>query len=138
MRCAKSLCHGASGWCCSPWRASIPMRSNKLERDAHKAVGEFPREGVELYRESDLGMIERAAARERRGSPPEVVAETVLKALSSRRPRARYQVGKDARLLAALGRHLPTSVLDPLRRRIFRLPGPGSRATDIIHEGASQ
>ncbi|MBV9638250.1 MAG: SDR family oxidoreductase [Mycobacteriaceae bacterium] len=111
---------------------------DKLERDAQKAVDEFPPKAVGLYRQTYLGMIHAAAARERRGSPPGVVADTVLKALSTRRPRARYQVGKDARLLAALGRYFPASVLDALRRRVFRLPKAGSRATDVNREGAQR
>jgi hypothetical protein len=70
-------------------------------------------------------MVRRLAALERRGSPLEVVADAVADALSARRPRARYLVGKDARRLATLGR-LPAPVLDAVRRRMFGLPAPGT------------
>jgi hypothetical protein len=70
-------------------------------------------------------MVRRLAARERRGSPPELVADAVATALAARRPRARYLVGKDARRLATLGR-LPAPALDALRRRMFGLPAPGA------------
>jgi hypothetical protein len=72
-------------------------------------------------------MVRRLAGRERRGSPPEVVAAAVATALAARRPRARYLVGKDARRLAMLGR-LPAPVLDALRRRMCGLPAPGALA----------
>jgi hypothetical protein len=42
-----------------------------------------------------------------------------------RGPLPGYLVGKDARLLARLGRYLPTRILESLRRSVFRLPAPG-------------
>jgi NAD(P)-dependent dehydrogenase (short-subunit alcohol dehydrogenase family) len=54
------------------------------------------------------------------------------------RPRARYLVGKDAQTLANLVRFVPTSTLDALRRKVFNLPAPGSRAVTPIREGVSR
>jgi NAD(P)-dependent dehydrogenase (short-subunit alcohol dehydrogenase family) len=99
---------------------------NKLERDAERAVGEFPADLAPLYQDTYRGVIRFVVARERRGSPPEVVAKVVVDSLTTRRPRARYLVGKDAYRLATISR-LPTSVLDALRRRLFGLPAPDSR-----------
>lgn len=53
---------------------------------------------------------------ERRGAPPERVADAVVKALTSRRPRARYFVGPDSRGAFLLGRIAP----EALRRVIVR------------------
>lgn len=79
----------------------------------------------DLFRE----FTARAAKREHDGSPPEEVAETVLRALRKARPRRRYLVGKGARVLAALPRVLPDALLDPLRMRIFGMPTrAGARA----------
>jgi NAD(P)-dependent dehydrogenase (short-subunit alcohol dehydrogenase family) len=64
---------------------------------------------------------------ERAGSPPDVVADTIATALHSRRPRARYRVGRDTRKLAGLAQLLPTPGLDAVRRRLFQLPVPDSR-----------
>jgi NAD(P)-dependent dehydrogenase (short-subunit alcohol dehydrogenase family) len=100
---------------------------DKVEEGARRAVAEFPAELREAYADSYLGMIDRAMARERAGSPPSVVAQVVARALTARRPRARYLVGKDARLLAAIGTYLPIRLQDALRRRLFRLPAPGTR-----------
>jgi NAD(P)-dependent dehydrogenase (short-subunit alcohol dehydrogenase family) len=49
-----------------------------------------------------------------RGLPPSAVAEVVGEALTARRPRARYLVGRDAKLRAALSRVIPDRVLDRL------------------------
>jgi NAD(P)-dependent dehydrogenase (short-subunit alcohol dehydrogenase family) len=104
--------------------ASISTEAvGKLERDARRAAAGFLADPG--YRGPYLEMVRRLAARERRGSPPEVVADAVAAALAARRPRARYLVGKDARRLAALGR-LPAPVFDALRRRMFGLPAPGA------------
>jgi NAD(P)-dependent dehydrogenase (short-subunit alcohol dehydrogenase family) len=103
--------------------------ADKLERDATRAVSEFGANGVELYRDSYLGMVKAALARERRGSPPTVVADLVLKILTTARPRARNVVAKDARMLATVSRWLPTSALDAMRRKVFSLPKPGSLTT---------
>jgi NAD(P)-dependent dehydrogenase (short-subunit alcohol dehydrogenase family) len=53
----------------------------------------------------------------RDGLPAEQVAEVVARALTSRRPRTRYLVGKDAVAQAWLGRLLPDKVMDGLVRR---------------------
>jgi NAD(P)-dependent dehydrogenase (short-subunit alcohol dehydrogenase family) len=108
---------------------------DKLQRDAESTVNGFDAEAAELYRDSYLGMVDAALAREQRGSPPGVVGDLVLKALTTSRPRARYIVGKDARLLATLSRLLPTGALDAMRRKVFHLPAPGSRANAPVHTG---
>jgi NAD(P)-dependent dehydrogenase (short-subunit alcohol dehydrogenase family) len=53
----------------------------------------------------------------RRGMPPDVVAGVIERALSSRRVRARYVVGRDARMMLALKRVLPDLAFDRLLRR---------------------
>jgi NAD(P)-dependent dehydrogenase (short-subunit alcohol dehydrogenase family) len=111
---------------------------DKLQRDSASAVNEFSPDRSALYRDSYLGMVDTALRREQNGSPPDVVAEKVLKVLKKARPRARYLVGKDAQLLANLARFVPTLTLDALRRKIFNLPAPGSRAATSVSEGATR
>lgn len=55
-----------------------------------------------------------------RGIPPERAAETIARALTSRRPRTRYPVGADARAQLLAARLLPDRLLD---RAIARLIG---------------
>jgi len=50
----------------------------------------------------------------RKGIPPEAVADVVWTALTARRPRARYPVGRDAVLATFLGRHMPPRWMDRL------------------------
>jgi NAD(P)-dependent dehydrogenase (short-subunit alcohol dehydrogenase family) len=75
-----------------------------------------------LYGKLFRGFIERAGARERNGSPPDVVAEAVLSALRDAHPHRRYVVGKGARVLATLPRILPAPLLDRVRMKIFGMP----------------
>jgi NAD(P)-dependent dehydrogenase (short-subunit alcohol dehydrogenase family) len=101
---------------------------DKLIRDTSSTADQFDRHGRALYGDSFRNMVEVATKRERNGSPPDVVARKIATILSKRRPRARYLVGKDAQVMANLVRLLPISLLDALRRRLFGLPAPGSRA----------
>jgi len=58
-----------------------------------------------------------------RGIPPEKVAATIERALTSRRPRARYLVGIDAKVQARLKPLLPTPLLDRIVARAMGLEG---------------
>jgi NAD(P)-dependent dehydrogenase (short-subunit alcohol dehydrogenase family) len=69
---------------------------------------------VERYRE----VVRQTAER---GIPPEKVARAVEHALSSRRPRARYLVGIDAKVQARLRPLIPTPLLDRIVARAMGL-----------------
>ena len=56
---------------------------------------------------------------------------TIVRALAAARPRALYRTGKFARRMAALSL-LPAPLLDPLRRRLFGLPAPGSLSARAV------
>jgi NAD(P)-dependent dehydrogenase (short-subunit alcohol dehydrogenase family) len=101
--------------------AIVTPALDKLEAGAEAAIGTFDAAGREHYAAAFRSMIARAGARERKGSPPSVAAQAVLRALTARRPRTRYLVGATARPLAALAL-LPDRLLDELRLRIFGLP----------------
>jgi hypothetical protein len=53
---------------------------------------------------------------------PERVAAVVERALTTRRPRARYLVGSDARLVVTSSRLLPTRTMDALLSKTIGLP----------------
>jgi NAD(P)-dependent dehydrogenase (short-subunit alcohol dehydrogenase family) len=53
----------------------------------------------------------------RRGIPPDAVAETIERALTARRMRARYVVGRDARAMLMIRRVLPDHTFDRVLRR---------------------
>jgi NAD(P)-dependent dehydrogenase (short-subunit alcohol dehydrogenase family) len=85
-------------------------------------VSNLPASGASQYGELLRRFARRAYARERNGSAPEVVARAVHHALTARRPRTRYRVGKHAHLLATLSAILPDRLLDAILLRIAGLP----------------
>ncbi|MCB8877808.1 SDR family oxidoreductase [Acidisoma silvae] len=87
-----------------------------------EAIASWPAGAAERYGDMFRRFTHSALARENAGSQPDVVARAIYHALSSKRPKARYPVGKDARLLVTLPRVLSTSMLDGLRRHLFGMP----------------
>jgi NAD(P)-dependent dehydrogenase (short-subunit alcohol dehydrogenase family) len=77
----------------------------------------IPAELHEQYGHVPAAMEKVIADTERRGVPPERVAETILRALTAPRMKARYLVGADARAMLALRRLLPAPLFDRLVRR---------------------
>jgi NAD(P)-dependent dehydrogenase (short-subunit alcohol dehydrogenase family) len=53
----------------------------------------------------------------KRGVPPELVAETIERALTSSKMKSRYLIGRDARAMVAIRRLLPDHVFDRVARR---------------------
>ncbi len=88
----------------------------KATRLADEMIGEdMPPEAERLYGR----MIEAVRARTRRideesGIEPREVAEVIGTALTARRPRTRYLVGRDAKVRALMARVLPDRVMDRL------------------------
>jgi len=58
----------------------------------------------------------------RLGGPPEKVAETIAKALTAKRPRARYPVTPSAHLAITQRRLLPDAAWDRIMRAQFPTP----------------
>ena len=56
------------------------------------------------------------------GDPPEVVAETVVLAATSARPKRRYPAGRQAKTLSVLRRFVPATSFDKSLRKQMRLP----------------
>lgn len=120
----------------SPWNIRVVLiepgnirteAGGKFERDAAEALQQFSPAGRTLYGDSFRAMTSRFGARHEHGSDPQLVADVVVQAIESRRPRARYLVGKDARRFAVLAK-LPASVLDPLRIKLFGISGAARKA----------
>jgi NAD(P)-dependent dehydrogenase (short-subunit alcohol dehydrogenase family) len=69
------------------------------------------------------GLRREAERLARDGLPPEAVAAVVSRALTARRPRTRYVVGRDAKVRAFLARVLPDRAYDALIRRALTSGG---------------
>lgn len=108
-----------------PGAISTPAVEKTLG-DIESVIQNLPAEARMQYGEMLRTFGRQAYTREKNGSSPSVVADVVLHALSSHRPRIRYRVGKHARLLATLPKLLPESVLDALLARMFGLEGPSN------------
>ncbi len=78
----------------------------------------------ERYADLEAAMLKRAEAMARGGIPPEAAASVIVRAIRARRPRARYLVGRDAKVAARVARFLPDRLLDALLARSVRRSAP--------------
>ncbi|MHB8243448.1 MAG: SDR family oxidoreductase [Solirubrobacteraceae bacterium] len=76
-----------------------------------------PPELQQQYGHVQAAMDKAMQSTARRGVPPEDVAATIERALTSGRMRARYVVGRDARAMLAAKRLLPDLIFDRFARR---------------------
>jgi NAD(P)-dependent dehydrogenase (short-subunit alcohol dehydrogenase family) len=96
----------------------------KLVASGRRAASEsFSGAGRADYGDTFRQVIERiASGHDRQGSPPEVIAQAVARAMNDRRPRTRYPVGGHAKLLTRLARIAPDRALDALFLRMLGFP----------------
>ena len=85
-------------------------------------IASLPESGRRRYADLLRNFARRGYEREMHGSPPEVVAEAVHHALTSRRPRIRYRVGKHSAVLGTLPKILPDRVFQALLLRLAGFP----------------
>ncbi len=95
---------------------------DKMLGDPDAVIRALPAEGADRYGGVLREFMQRGYDRESHGSPPEVVAEAVLTALTARRPRVRYPVGAGVRVMETLSRILPDRLLDQVRLRMLGMP----------------
>ncbi len=96
------------------WQSGAQIFAEMRERMS-PAAGERYGEAMEATARAS---VETGA----RGIPVERAAEAIERALTARRPRARYLVGRDAVGMAASSRLLPARLYDRLTARILKLP----------------
>jgi NAD(P)-dependent dehydrogenase (short-subunit alcohol dehydrogenase family) len=88
--------------------------------DKSRAQGEgldVPAELTDQYGHVKAAMSKVLLDTERRGVPPEQVAQTIEQALTARRMKARYLIGRDAKAMLFAKRLLPDHVFDRVARR---------------------
>jgi NAD(P)-dependent dehydrogenase (short-subunit alcohol dehydrogenase family) len=108
-----------------PGAISTPAVDKTLG-DVERVIESLPPDAQAQYGPAIRNFARRGYEMEKSGSPPEVVAKAVHHALTSNRPRIRYRVGKHAKLLAALPKILPESLLDLIRLRMSGLSTPAA------------
>jgi len=93
----------------------------KTENASNEMLATLPPEAERHYGKLIAGMRRAVEKIETEtGIEPEEVAEVIGKALTARRPRTRYLVGRDAKARAFLSTLLPDRVMDALVARSFK------------------
>jgi NAD(P)-dependent dehydrogenase (short-subunit alcohol dehydrogenase family) len=90
---------------------------DKAQDEAAGVIERMDAEGRALYGENVAALQASAQQEAARGIAPERVAEVVAKALTARRPKTRYLVGRDAKVNARVRRLVPDRVFDRLLSR---------------------
>lgn len=102
-----------------PGAIETPIWETSAER-AREILERMPKVAWDLYGGVFRTLEKRASTPPRHAIPPQLVAEVIHRALTVRRPRTRYLVGKDAKLAAFATRWLPDRLQDRIlggRRR---------------------
>lgn len=98
----------------------------KGEETADETLEQLGERGRELYGES-LENVRKAAQKiAERGDPPEAVADRVEHALTARKPRTRYLIGREARAQVALTAMLPDRAFDRIESRVLGIGAPSN------------
>ena len=106
-----------------PGFVSTAMRG-KLERDTDEVIRSLPEEGRSQYAGQLSALAKTVSAHAAQGSEPDVVARSVVHALTSKRPRTRYPVGAGARRILVARAVLPDRLFD---RMMLRMSGLARR-----------
>jgi NAD(P)-dependent dehydrogenase (short-subunit alcohol dehydrogenase family) len=83
---------------------------------------EMPADGRHLYEAAARSVREAVGQAAARAIPVDAVVEAVLHALTARRPRTRYLVGRDAKLRAIMLKWLPDRLQDWILKKVLKLP----------------
>jgi NAD(P)-dependent dehydrogenase (short-subunit alcohol dehydrogenase family) len=102
----------------------------KLAADSEATVNAFPTEGKARYAASYRAFVRALLDLESHGVGPDVMAETVYRAMTARTPKRRYPVGPNSRLLPFLFTTLPAAVADALRLRLLHVYRPFGAAAE--------
>jgi NAD(P)-dependent dehydrogenase (short-subunit alcohol dehydrogenase family) len=91
------------------------------------------------YRDLLAAVSKQAKTLGRSGIDPADTARVIADAIEARKPRARYQVGRDAKLMARIARLLPDRIVDRLIAKNLRLGEPATtRAATQRSDPASE
>jgi short-subunit dehydrogenase len=94
---------------------------------AQELAAGMSQEQLARYRDLVAAARKQAETLARHGIDPADAARVIADAIEARRPRTRYLVGRDAKLMARIARLLPDRVVDRLIARNLGLGGPAAR-----------
>lgn len=96
-----------------PGNIKTPLWEKSIEA-AEELLGRTPQEAIQLYEPEIKAGFEASRKQAGIGISPERVARKITHALTSTRPKTRYLVGIDARVIAIVTRWMPDRVQDAL------------------------
>jgi NAD(P)-dependent dehydrogenase (short-subunit alcohol dehydrogenase family) len=111
-----------------PGTIATPIWSKGMAA-AQELVGAMPQEQRIRYGDLIAAALERARALGRTGMDPVKAAEVIVDAIESDKPRPRYLVGRDAKVMARLTRVLPDRAVDWLIARSLGVGEPSATTT---------
>jgi NAD(P)-dependent dehydrogenase (short-subunit alcohol dehydrogenase family) len=97
-------------------------------------VSQTPTNPIAAYTSGRQAAAQTLSKSVQNGMPPRAVAQVILRAATTR-PRLRYLVGQEAKLLVSFKRLLPDSAFERLKRRLFGIkdgPAPQPQAQPQI------
>jgi NAD(P)-dependent dehydrogenase (short-subunit alcohol dehydrogenase family) len=94
----------------------------KSRAEAERTIAAMPDEARRRYDGLIGGILRQGERLSRDGLAPEAVAEVIAEALTARRPRTRYVVGREAKAQVLAARLLPDRAFDALVARALRDP----------------
>ena len=106
-----------------PGTISTPIWSKGLAL-AQDLVSGISEEHRSRYGDLLVAATRQAEELERNGIDPSRVAQVIADAIATRKPRARYLVGRDANVIARVARVLPDRMMDRLIARNLGLANP--------------
>ncbi len=103
-----------------PGFIDTPMQT-KGRSEAERRQAALPADAPAYYQGAMTKLREQFERFGTNATPPEAVAKAIHRALTASRPRTRYTVGTDAKLLAPLSRLLPDRAKDAIFGRLLGL-----------------
>lgn len=94
-------------------------KSLQISLDVEKDI---PVETKHLYEAAAARIKETMSVAAARAIPPDAVVKAVLHALTAKRPKTRYLVGRDAKLRALMLKWLPDRLQDWILKKVLKLP----------------
>ena len=89
--------------------------ADRMVADGEAMMKQMRPDRLSLYEQAFRHMLVTMSKDEAHGSPPEVVAKVVARALTASRPKTRYPAGRRSVFLAVMASILPTRVFDSIK-----------------------
>jgi NAD(P)-dependent dehydrogenase (short-subunit alcohol dehydrogenase family) len=94
-----------------PGKVATPIWK-KTKVTTEERMKRLPQEGYDFYGPVMVSIIKNTDKMGKAGIPADTVAEVITRALTARRPKTRYLVGRDAKLATLIFRRLPDRMRD--------------------------